>query len=250
MLMQNRLATKTPVHPNSTSVFAVCAVLCLSCASTAFAQTGACCREQGGTVCTLDTMEHCTIFLGSYMGDGTNCATATCLASPRGACCGGPGSASPGYCLVTDGGDAGCSAYSSGFTYLGDGTSCYTDPTGCGGLPCNRCPTCGDDQVNGPGEECDGTADSACPGECQQDCTCPGGLGSCCDHDPFGGCTDDVLERNCSCTKCEWFGDLSCAEVECTHNAIPTVSEWGLLILALSLLTGAKLRFGRRTTPG
>jgi murein DD-endopeptidase MepM/ murein hydrolase activator NlpD len=33
-------------------------------------------------------------------------------------------------------------------------------------------PICGDNQVNQPGEECDGTDDTACPGECQPDCRC------------------------------------------------------------------------------
>jgi hypothetical protein len=37
---------------------------------------------------------------------------------------------------------------------------------------------------------------------------------------------------------------------DCTCGApIPTVSEWGIVILTLSLLTGAKLRFGRKTAP-
>ncbi|MCH8147615.1 MAG: IPTL-CTERM sorting domain-containing protein [Planctomycetes bacterium] len=29
-------------------------------------------------------------------------------------------------------------------------------------------------------------------------------------------------------------------------NAIPTVSEWGLIVLTLLLLTGAKVHFGRK----
>jgi pimeloyl-ACP methyl ester carboxylesterase len=33
-------------------------------------------------------------------------------------------------------------------------------------------PTCGDDVVQ-PGEQCDGTSDSACPGMCNDDCQCP-----------------------------------------------------------------------------
>jgi hypothetical protein len=37
------------------------------------------------------------------------------------------------------------------------------------------------------------------------------------------------------------------ANCTCSGAAIPTVSEWGILILTLSLLTGAKLRFGRQT---
>ena len=52
-------------------------------------------------------------------------------------------------------------------------------------------------------EQCDGTDDSACPGFCRPDCTCP-------------------------------------------SEAIPTVSEWGVVILVLSLLVGIKVKFGRR----
>jgi hypothetical protein len=37
-----------------------------------------------------------------------------------------------------------------------------------------------------------------------------------------------------------------CAHIECRHNAIPTVSEWGLVVMTLLLLTGAKIYFGRR----
>jgi hypothetical protein len=38
---------------------------------------------------------------------------------------------------------------------------------------------CGDDKVNQEGEECDGTDDEACPGECTKDCTCPEPPGTC-----------------------------------------------------------------------
>jgi hypothetical protein len=34
-------------------------------------------------------------------------------------------------------------------------------------------PTCGDNAVNRQDEQCDGTDDAACPGQCQSDCTCP-----------------------------------------------------------------------------
>ena len=40
-------------------------------------------------------------------------------------------------------------------------------------------PVCGDYIVNQPGEECDGTDDAACPGQCQADCTCPRGGEGC-----------------------------------------------------------------------
>jgi hypothetical protein len=76
---------------------------------------------------------------------------------------------------------------------------------------------------------------------------CDPTLGACCDHDPFGGCTDTTFNQ-CPTdgTKNEWTKGRSCAQVTCTHNSIPTVSEWGIVVLTLLLLTGAKVYFGRR----
>jgi hypothetical protein len=74
--------------------------------------------------------------------------------------------------------------------------------------------------------------------------------GACCDHDPFGGCQDDRALDECVCRKCEWFEERTCAQVDCTREPIPTVSEWGLVILTLLLLTGAKIYFGRPKVAG
>lgn len=74
---------------------------------------------------------------------------------------------------------------------------------------------------------------------------CDAVLGACCDADPFGGCTDTTA-AGCVCDKCTWSKLQSCSTVDCTHNSIPTVSEWGLVVLTLLLLTGAKVYFGRR----
>lgn len=74
---------------------------------------------------------------------------------------------------------------------------------------------------------------------------CDAVLGACCDADPFGSCTDTTA-AGCVCDKCTWSKLQSCSTVECTHNSIPTVSEWGLVVLTLLLLTGAKVYFGRR----
>jgi heat shock protein HslJ len=74
-------------------------------------------------------------------------------------------------------------------------------------------------------------------------CTATGG--ACCDHDVFGSCTDGVTQGDCSCAACDWTEDASCEDLECPHEFIPTVNGWGLAVLALLLLTGAKVRFGR-----
>jgi len=70
-------------------------------------------------------------------------------------------------------------------------------------------------------------------------------IAACCDHDTFGSCTN-TSHNACNCQKCEWIKGKLCEEVECTHLSIPTVSEWGLVVMTLLLLTGAKIYFGRR----
>jgi len=77
---------------------------------------------------------------------------------------------------------------------------------------------------------------------------CDATLGACCDHDTFGGCTDTTFNQ-CPTegNKNQWTKGSSCAQVtDCDHKAIPTVSEWGIVVLTLLLLTGAKIYFGRR----
>jgi hypothetical protein len=77
---------------------------------------------------------------------------------------------------------------------------------------------------------------------------CDPTLGACCDHDTFSGCTDTTFNQ-CPTqgTKNEWTKGRSCAQItDCDHKPIPTVSEWGIVILTLLLLTGAKVYFGRR----
>ncbi|MFH1111049.1 MAG: hypothetical protein V1790_17905 [Planctomycetota bacterium] len=74
---------------------------------------------------------------------------------------------------------------------------------------------------------------------------CEAVTGTCCDHDPFGGCTDGLTRAECNCGRCEWTEVALCDDVECPRDSIPTVGAWGLAILSLLLMTGAKVRFGR-----
>lgn len=138
------------------------------------------------------------------------------------------------------------------------------------------------------GEECDGEDAAACPGLCQADCTCPAecGDGACqpsedcdtCPEDcgPCGVCGDGNCGpgedcENCEqdCGPCPVCGDEICEEGEdcetcpedcpceegevCVDgecvNIIPTVSEWGLIIMALLALTAGTLIFARRRRP-
>lgn len=96
-----------------------------------------------------------------------------------------------------DGLSSGCD---QGFTPCEPDCSCPPGSTSTG--------TCGDNVVNLPGEQCDGTDDLACPGLCQSNCTCP--------------------------------------SVPPQPSGIPTVSEWGVVIIALMLLIGSKVYFSRR----
>jgi hypothetical protein len=75
---------------------------------------------------------------------------------------------------------------------------------------------------------------------------CAEHTGACCDRDPFGGCTDDVTPAQCVCPTCEWSKGSVCTELECLVTPIPSVGEWGLVVLTLLLLTAAKVAFGTR----
>jgi len=95
---------------------------------------------------------------------------------------------------------------------------------------------------------CSGAQQTWTGGAACVDVVCEAVTGACCDHDPFGACTDGVTRAACDCPTCEWLKLGSCSELDCPHTTIPTVGEWGLLVLALLLLTGAKLAF-RRANP-
>jgi hypothetical protein len=64
----------------------------------------------------------------------------------------------------------------------------------CGGTE----PTCGDGTVNQVSEDCDPPDDSACPGQCQMNCTCPA--------DPF--CGDGIVNQ--STEDCDRSDDAAC----------------------------------------
>jgi len=84
--------------------------------------------------------------------------------------------------------------------------------------------------------------------------TCEAIPGACCNTinpDPLareGVCTDGVIQADCQGEDLIWTKATLCSNVDCpaTFQAIPTVSEWGLVVLALLLLVGAKVYFGRR----
>lgn len=90
-------------------------------------------------------------------------------------------------------------------------TSLWVEDASCGTEVCGtgQCvvpPVCGDNVINQPAEQCDGSDDAACPEECRSNCLCP------------------------------------------SEGAVPAVSVWGIAVIALLLLVGAKVYFTRRRT--
>jgi hypothetical protein len=144
-----------------------------------------------------------------------------------------------------------CTDPSFGGFYVGDGTDCGGFAgllNGCGAC-CDRATgLCSFVSGHGLSGVCGGAQENFSVGvPCAEiACNPSTATGACCDRDAFGVCTDGLTSAECNCPRCEWTELGLCADVTCSREAIPTVSEWGIVILALSLLTGAKLRFGHR----
>lgn len=78
--------------------------------------------------------------------------------------------------------------------------------------------------------------------------TCLPPTGACCVRSS-GTCTENVSEAQCSSLGGEWSLGIACVDVTPPCEAsgvIPTVSEWGLVILTLLMLAFSKVYFGRR----
>ncbi len=184
-----------------------------------------------------------------------------------------------GSCCDTNGGDTGCTdgvleADCSGADKV------WTENGKCADVTCECIPDCsgrecGDDGCGGSCGECDDG--NVCNGteSCDGNGQCLGGTplscsdGNACNGvetcNPASGCQpgtplvcDDGVFCNgvetCSPASGCQSGNSPCAENEvcdedndrCNPTSIPTVSEWGLVILTLLLLTGAKVYFSRR----
>jgi hypothetical protein len=110
----------------------------------------------------------------------------------------------------------------------------------CGGGSCNGTPNLCSDGVACTNDSCDEATDTcnhnANDGLCDDGLFC-NGVETC---DVSAGCLDHA-------DPCDYDRD-SCNEAldVCEPLPIPTVSEWGLAVLALLLLIGAKVYFGRR----
>src|SRR5439155_197758 len=77
-------------------------------------------------------------------------------------------------------------------------------------------PFCGDGRANQPSEQCDGTADSACPGRCRADCTCA----------PAPVCGDNVVNQ--ASEQCDGTADSACpgrCRADCTCAPAPVCGD-------------------------
>lgn len=117
------------------------------------------------------------------------------------------------------------------------------------GLFCNGLQSCDSEScVITPPPDCN-DGNECTDDYCDEDADACGHVvvcGACCD--PWiGDCQDYVDEADCTCPNCVWTGGAQCADVECKAEfvVIPAVSEWGLVVLTLLLLTGGKVLFRR-----
>ncbi len=236
----------------------------------------------GAGPCLNMSRSDCDAIGGIFRGEGTTCETVDpACEPPTGACCNGNNglcadgvtedacvadqlSWSPG--MACDALDPPCAEH-TGACCDGLSGECSDDVPGsqcsgpqqswtkgadCGGVACAAATGACCDRLSGecsdgvPGSQCSGPQQSWTKGA---DCgvvACDAATGACCDYDAFGGCSDGVTVAQCGCATCEWSKGRACGQVACVLQTIPTVSEWGLAILALCLLTGAKIAFRSR----
>jgi hypothetical protein len=197
------------------------------------ASVGACCDTNGADVGCIDNVSqaNCTGADKVWTNQG-KCVDQTCECIPdcTGRTCGSDGCG--GSCGV-----------------CGDGNVCNGDEV------CNANGTCdaGQPLVCNDGNACNGveTCDSVAGCRPGQPLVCDNGLA--CDGvescNPSSGCVSGTAVscddgQDCSVDTCN-EPDGSCSH-DTSGCSIPTVSEWGLVVLTLMLLIGAKVYFGRR----
>ncbi len=112
--------------------------------------------------------------------------------------------------------------------------------------PNDECVECLNDGHCDDGDQC--TDDICVNGSCtfpdNNSCGSENDPGACCDLSS-GTCANNVRRGDCPPPNFVFHNAQNCANIVC-DQAIPTVSEWGLAVLAMLLLIGAKLRFRNR----
>jgi hypothetical protein len=165
--------------------------------------------------------------------DGGVCCTSGCAFDSGSVCRPSTGACDPAE--TCDGSDAGCPA-DVVITSCVNADGCC--PAGCNNANDSDCAAVCGNNVREAAEVCDGTDDSACPGACKGDCSCP-------------TCGDGIVNQ--ASEVCDGADDSACpglcnATCGCpAAGGIPTASAWGLMVMTLLLLAGAKVYFGRRS---
>ena len=219
-------------------------------------EVGACCFDEGG--CEYLTEADCTAAEGTF--DGINTLPDPHLCNdPDGdgmfnACDNCPDVDNPDQADCNDDGEGDACEENEGEQ--------DADEDGC----CNDVDECDDDPLKCEEGQCgcgvqdtdtDGDGTANCNDDCPLDAgkTAPG----CCgcgfvdtdvDEDGYPECEPgaDVQDIDDCPDTCPNVDDFLYGP--CPQDAIPTVSEWGLVIMALLLLVAGKVYFGRRTAIG
>jgi len=199
---------------------------------------GACCDQTTG-MCTDGVEAAACADPFDVYSDNKLCTMVECAAIP-GACCNtAPGAG--GACVETLQADCPATQYQS-----------WTPGVTCGDITCLEVTGSCCDGLTG---SCSTTLQSQCGpastwtegGSCS---TCVARTGACCVEPSVleAICTEGQTLAQCNAAGGLWSDSQPCSAVECTPNfiPIPTVSEWGLAILALMLLIGGKIYFSRR----
>jgi len=232
-------------------------------ATCTFKASGTQCRASSGAPC--DVAESCTGSSAICPPDGPAASGTPCGKSPSGPD-GGP-------CDVADFCDGVSMQCPNGVAAAG--TPCGKDPAGLDGGLCDVADSCDGvskgcvNRVAAAGtpcgkpvegacdvaDSCDGVSKACVNGVAAAGTSCRTSTGVC---DPAESC--DGLNKACppdgtitSCTAvtaldgcCPSQEDCCDIDPDCDPCGIPTVSEWGLIVLALLLLAGSKVYFGRR----
>jgi hypothetical protein len=199
---------------------------------------GACCRGLTGVCEDGVSANECSGEFDTYT-DGKLCSSPSVPAcdAVTGSCCdSSPGAG--GACSITT--QADCN-----FTWTANGLceDCAEVTGACCNALLGSCTVGIQSACNCP--DCSWTQGALC-----SHIACNPIQGACCRQTEQTADCVQSSQAECSCENCTWTRETDCADVECDplFTPIPTVSEWGLVIMALLLLVGGKVYFGRRQT--
>jgi len=210
---------------------------------------GACCDTNGaGQGCTDNVFASDCTGADKVWTENGKCATVTCACIPicnPPACgddgCGGScGTCDDSNVCTDDACVAGVCVFTNNTLPCNDGNFCTINDT-CGGGTCSVTnPNLCSDGVDCTDDSCNEATDSC--GHVANNTLCDDGLWC-------NGAETCSLTLGCQpgIPECTGPGQVCYEDKDaCFDNIIPTVSEWGIVILTLLLLTGAKVYFSRR----